>query len=323
MGQTLREIIRETTNQHLDAGYAVAGQALTAVGWVGGTLPQRNDMVELPVSDVAGPGFVVGMSLAGKRPIFICRYAGFMWLNGSAIINYAAKSKALWNRPCPLLIRAVSNEGSIGPVAGSSHHSLFLRMPGIKIFSPMTPFEWKLAYIEFMGGDDPVYLSEHRAAWGNEYELKDYRPDNPDIVLFPISITRFAAALASTELFAEDGLKVAIHHVFQIKPFTPSTGAQEDLRKAWFGGFVRDDDYVDGTAKPLALDLHLLTGARMNVLGLDNRTAGFAARVDVLPPDKDKIKAKIREIIQTKRQSQRDNFTPLNQHIKQDDGPFY
>ena len=322
MNQTLREVIRDTTDQHLNAGFICAGQCLRAVGNVGGTLPERNDLTELPMSDVADGGFVTGMALAGKRPIFVIRYQGFSWFNMIIPINYAAKSKALWGKPCPILIRSISNEGGIGPVAGSSHHSLFLRMPGVKIFSPMTPNEWKTAYDNFMSGDDVVYLSEHRAAWGNDYELLDYRPKNPDIVLFPISITRFDTAIASTELFAEDGLRVAIHHVFQLKPFTPSEAAQEDLRGANFGGIVIDDDYPDGTAKALALDLHITTGAQMNVLGLDNRTAGFAPHVDNLPPDKDKIKAKIHGVIQAKRQAQM-KFTPLPQHIEHDDGPFY
>lgn len=297
MDQTLREVIRSTTAQHLDTGHLVMGQALSAVGWVGGTLPERSDMTELPCSDVAGSGFVVGAALAGRRPIYVVRYQGFQWLNASFIINYAAKSKALWNRPCPMLIRSVAMEGGIGPVAGSSHHSLFLRMPGIKIFSPATPLEWKSAYDEFMAGDDVVYLSEHRGSWGNHQEFLDYRPLWPDIVLFPISITRFAACEASTELFAETGLRVAIHHISKLKPFLPGKAVEEDLGVAHYGGIVLDDDYPDGTAKALAFDLHKLTGAPMSVLGLEDRTAGFSAQTDNLPPNADKICAFVRQII--------------------------
>ena len=298
MSKTLREVILETTAQHLDSGYICAGQCLRAVGNVGGTLPERPELTELPMSDVADGGFITGMALAGKRPIFVIRYQGFLWFNGSIIANYAMKSKAIWGRPCPILIRGISMEGGIGPVASSSHHSLFLRMPGVKIFSPMTPNEWKVAYDEFMSGDDVVYLSEHRASWGNEHELPDYQPEKPDIVLFPISITRFAATLSSTELHTE-GIRVAIHHISQIKPFTPSSDALNDLAFAKYGGIVLDDDYPDGTAKALAFDLYHLTGVQMNVMGLDNRTAGFSAATDNLPPGKDEIKAMIRSIVKT------------------------
>lgn len=297
MGQTLREVIRATTDEHLNAGHLVMGQCLTAVGWVGGTLPERHDMTELPCSDVAGPGFAVGAALVGRRPILVVRYQGFQWLNACLVVNYAAKSKALWGRPCPLLVRSIAMEGGIGPVAGSSHHSLFTRMPGVKVFAPMTPGEWRDAYHEFMAGDDVAYLSEHRGAYNNEWELLTHYYDQAaHIILFPISITRFAAVEAAQELFDECGLRVGVQQVWQLKPFVPSETALANLAQAGHG-VVIDDDYPGGAASDLAMQLHALTGARMRVLGLDDRTAGFAARVDNLPPDKVRIKAFVKELI--------------------------
>lgn len=296
MGLTLREAIRETTAQHLDAGRLVMGECLSAVGWVNGTLPERQDMIELPMADVANSGFAVGAALARKRPILIIRYQGFSWFGAALIVNYAAKSKALWGVPCPLLVRSIAMEGGIGPVAGSSHHSLYHRMPGVKIVSPMTPGEWRVAYEDFMAGDDVVYLSEHRKAYDNSDEFSPWiGGHNPDIVLFPISITRFAAHQAAVELSAE-GIAVLVHHVVSIKPFAPTVEQLEDLRRARCGGIVLDDDYADGTAKAIALDLHAATGARMRAIGLEDRTAGFAARVDNLPPDKDRIKKVVIEV---------------------------
>ena len=109
--KTLREVIQETTDQHLNAGHLIMGQCLTAVGYVGNTLPERQDMTELPMSDVAGAGFVVGAALMGRRPIYVVRYQGFMHYNAPMIVNYAMKSKAIWGRSCPILIRAISMEG--------------------------------------------------------------------------------------------------------------------------------------------------------------------------------------------------------------------
>ena len=53
-------------------------------------------------------------------------------------------------------------EGGIGPVAGSSHHSLYYRMPGVKIVSPMTPMEYKSIYNSYLKDDSVYYVSEHR-----------------------------------------------------------------------------------------------------------------------------------------------------------------
>ncbi len=289
MGQTLRDVIRETTDRHLNAGYTCAGQCLRAVGNVGGTLPERPDLTELPMSDVADGGLITGMALAGKRPIFVIRYQGFCWFNMSIPMNYAAKSKAIWGKPCPMLIRAISMEGGIGPVASSSHHSLVMRMPGVKIYSPMTPYEWEVAYEEFMTGDDVVYLSEHRGAWGNEKEFGDeFRGGK--ITLYPISITRFAAQEAVTELERE-GIAVNILHIRELKPLYMRYLSTAEI------GIVIDDDYASGAASAIAMEIHQLTGAKMHVMGLENRTAGFSAQTDNLPPSKSKIKDFIRSLL--------------------------
>ena len=299
MSITLRDTIKETVRYHLTEEKGLAmGQCLTAVGWVGGTLPElyeEDGMVEISMADVAGGGFAVGAALAGRRPMYVIRYQGFNWFNAPMIINYAAKSKEIWGVPCPMFVRSIAMEGGIGPVAGSSHHALYYRMPGIKIVSPMTPGEYEQAYAEFMESDDVVYVSEHRGAYGNTEELPNIEYDIPDIVLFPISITRFAAVEASKEL-EKEGYKVAVHHIVNIKPFNPTENDKLVLKRAKHG-IVLDDDYVDGIAKSLAFDLCKGTSSEMHVMGLKDKSAGFYPQVDNLPPSKDEIIAKIKEIL--------------------------
>jgi len=299
MSISLRDTIKETVRYHLTQEKGlVMGQCLTAVGWVGGTLPElyeEDGMVELSMADVAGGGFAVGAALAGRRPMYVIRYQGFNWFNAPIIINYAAKSKEIWGVPCPMFIRSIAMEGGIGPVAGSSHHSLYYRMPGIKIVSPMTPNEYRKAYTDFIISDDVVYVSEHRGAYNNTKELPNIEYDDPDIILFPISITRFASIEAS-EALRKEGYKVSVHHIVNIKPFKPTTNDKLSLNKAKFG-IVLDDDYVDGIAKSLAFDLAQDTQSEISVMGLKNKSAGFSSQVDNLPPSKDEIIAKIKEII--------------------------
>jgi pyruvate/2-oxoglutarate/acetoin dehydrogenase E1 component len=163
MAITLRDTIKSIVKDHLVSKKGKAyGQCLTAVGWVGGTLPELYEddgMVELSMADVAGGAIVVGAALAGDRPIYVVRYQGFQWYNCVSIVNYAAKSKSIWKRPCPVFVRSIAMEGGIGPVAGSSHHSLVYRMPGIKIASPMSPSEYLECYDHFMNYDEPYYIS--------------------------------------------------------------------------------------------------------------------------------------------------------------------
>ena len=64
MAKTVRETIKEITRKHLTEKNGLCfGQCLTAVGWVGGTLPEMYEdegMVEVTTADVANGGFVVG-----------------------------------------------------------------------------------------------------------------------------------------------------------------------------------------------------------------------------------------------------------------------
>jgi acetoin:2,6-dichlorophenolindophenol oxidoreductase subunit beta len=303
MARTVRETIKDITRNHLKKENGlVFGQCLTAVGWVGGTLPElyeEDGMVELSMSDVAGGAIVVGSALAGRRPMYVIRYQGFNWYNSPSIVNYACKSKEIWNNPCPLLVRSIAMEGGIGPVAGSSHHSLYHRMPGIKIASPMTSKEYEEVYEEFMKNDDVVYVSEHRGSYSNTEEFEDTLHSKSDIVLFPISITRFEAEKAKKKL-EEGGFKVSIIHQKWIKPFVFKEEWKNCLINSTNGGIVLDDDYEDGVSKCIAQEMMLNTGKKVYTLGLKNRTAGFHKKVDNLPPSASEISNFVLGIINEK-----------------------
>lgn len=302
MADTVRETIKSLTRNHLSNGGRCFGQCLTAVGWVGGTLPELYEddgMVELSMADVAGGSIVTGIALAGERPIYVVRYQGFQWYNAPSIVNYAAKSKEIWGRPCPIFVRSIAMEGGIGPVAGSSHHSIYDRMPGLKVISPMTPGEYKLAYKSFMKDDVPYYVSEHRKSYDNTKELPHVMHEESDFVLFPISITRFAAEEARKTL-EELGYKISIIHQLWIKPFVVDETWEKCLKNSKFGGLVLDDDYEQGVATNIAHKLMLSSSKPVDVLCIDNRTAGFHPDVDNLPPTPEKIVKKVLEAINAK-----------------------
>jgi acetoin:2,6-dichlorophenolindophenol oxidoreductase subunit beta len=305
MAKTLREVIKETIFFHLKKKNGlVFGQCLTAVGWVGGTLPhltEKDGMIDLSMADVANGGIVAGAGLSGRRPIYVIRYQGFNWFNAPIILNYSCKSKEIWNVPCPIFVRGIAMEGSIGPVAGSSHTSLYYRMPGIKILSPMTPNEYKTSYDYFMKNDDVVYISEHRGSYDNKLELRDILPNNCDIIIFAISITRFEAKKVADE-FAKVGINVGIANIFWIKPFKIKPKWIEILNKSKFGGIILDDDYTQGIAESLAYNLlkKAKKNVKIKVVGLKDRSAGFAKEVDNLPPNKTELIKIIKKIVKKK-----------------------
>ena len=299
MGNKLRQTINVITFNHLKKNKSqVFGQNLTTVGWVAGTLPklyEKDGVVELPMADVAGGGIVTGAALAGKRPIYIIRYQGYNWFNCIFILNYACKSKEMWKIPAPIFIRGISSEGGIGPVAGSSHISMFYKMPGIKIYSPMTNKEYKNVYKLFMKNNDVFYVSEHRKSYENKNEFKNVLKKNLDLILMPISITRFEAEKAMKQL-NDSGFKIGILHLVNLKPFDLSKKWINAIKTTKYGVLMTDNDYDDGLLSILAHKINEKTEKKVHLLGLKNKSAGHTELRDNLPPNHLEIIKKVKEL---------------------------
>ena len=304
MGKELKEIIKNITASHLKKYKSfVFGQNLTGVGWVAGTLPklyEKDGVIELPTSDVSAGGFVTGAALMKKRPIYIIRYQGFNWFNCIFIINYACKSKEIWKIPAPMLIRGMSQEGSIGPVAGSSQISMFYKMPGIKIVSPMSPFEYEKAYQSFEEDDDVYYFSEHRESYSRIKKFKNIFLKKSDVVLLPISVTRFDAESVQRKM-TENGYNISIFHIVWLKPFRVTKNLINTINNSEHGAIILDNDFEDGIPSIIAGKLQKLVNKKIHTLGLKNKTAGHHSKVDNLPPKHNKIEKFIIKIIEKKK----------------------
>lgn len=280
----LAETIRETSRKHLLEGGCLLGQCLTAVGWVGGTVPEIYDedkIIELPTSDSSNSAIACGFALAGKRPIYVIRYQGFLWYNAASLLNYAAKSKEMWNVPCPVFVRALGMEGHIGPVASGMHHSMAIHMPGIAVAAPITPNEWKAVWNYYMEHDDPMFCSEHRASFTVDYELEDRIEDEVDVTIFAISITRLHTFKVS--------YKCNVINILWLKPCEFSEESLASLGRSKFGLVLDGGNVPCRAGEHVAVQLMQLTGKPVYVLGLDDRTAGFATHCDNLSPTTEKI----------------------------------
>ncbi len=300
MGRTVAETIQAITRKHLVENQGLLfGQCVTAVGWIGGTVPQMTEeegIVELSMSDVAGPGIAVGAALAGRRPIYVIRYQGFMWYNASPIVNYAAKSKEMWGVPCPIFVRALAMEGGMGPVASGAHHSMVMRMPGIPIVAPMTPGEWTEAWDWFMTHDDPMYVSEHRRSFTINDEMEPALHPQADITIFGISAGRLNAIEAVKQL-ATQGITCDLIHLAWLKPFQVTGVMTDSLKKTGLGLIVDSDYEIGGASRSIAYDLMHATGVPVHAQGLEDRVAGFAPHLDNPTPPPSKIMERVKNIL--------------------------
>lgn len=274
------------------------GQCLTAVGWVGGTIPhltEEQGIVELSMADVAGGSIAVGAALSGRRVIYVVRYQGFMWYNAPSLVNYAAKSKDMWGIACPLLVRAIAMDGHIGPVASSSHHSLVARMPGLTVASPMDGREWREVFEWWLAHDDPVYVSESRKSFSLTASPRQRTRTNVEIVLIAIGSARLTAEEAAQRLEA-NGVSVATFGILWIKPLEIPDWVRLAVRDAR-ATLVIDSDFEQcSVGMSVAYSLQHETGCRVDVLGLDERSAGFSKETDNTTPSPQKILSKLRQI---------------------------
>ncbi len=298
MGKTTAEVIKELTRSHLEEdGGVLLGQCVSAVGWIGGTVPDCQGIVEIPMSDVAAPAFACGYALAGRRPIFVVRSQGFMWYNASSFVNYAARSKQVWGVPVPVFIRSIGMEGGgIGHTASSSLHGIFMHAPGLPVAAPMTPHEYRQVWNHFKSNDDPIYVSEHRRSFPIDFEMTDHIENDADITIFAISAARLNAQDAQAEL-RTIGIKANLIHTVWLKPFQPSKEALAALKKSKIGLVVDSDFEICGASKSLAYDLSIMSGVPVHALGLEDRVCGAGASLENITPSSQIIIKKIQSIL--------------------------
>lgn len=293
--KTLRQTINEKTKKHLQSGGKLFAQCTKAVGWIGGTVPSDvpEGIIELPTSDVSNGGIVVGHGLAGTRPIYVIRYQGFITYNGASIFNYAAKSKAMWEVSCPIFVRSIAMEGSIGPVASNAHHSVAVRFPGIKVFAPITPTEWELSWDSFMKDDDPVYCSEHRKTYDHTDNIMTGRIQlkDTDTLIIGIGYSRISGLEAALKLDAD------FSYIYQLKPIVFEPILDYALKnKKYKKIIVVDSDFTScGVSEHVCCEISKRYGKLALPLGIDDRTAGFSPHCDNLTPSVEGITKFVRD----------------------------
>lgn len=300
MAPTVAETISAITRDHLTSGRGVLfGQCVTAVGWIGGTVPQLTEsegIIELSMADVAGAGIAVGAALvSGCRPIYVIRYQGFMAYNAASLLNYAAKSKGMWGVPCPLFVRSIAMEGGIGPVAGGCHHSMVMRMPGMPVVAPMTSGEWRAAWEWYLGHDDPVYVSEHRRSFALTTEMADETHLDSRVTVFGISASRLNAREA-IEALSLEGIHCDFFNLVWLKPFTMTEAMLASLRRTGVGIVIDSDFELCGASRSLAYELMHASGVPVHAMGLEDRSAGFSPHLDNPTPRVERIMQALRTL---------------------------
>lgn len=273
MARTLGETIKEITRKHLEENNGlIMGQCLSAVGWVNNTVPDTKNIIELPMTDVAGGGIAAGAAIVGRRPILVLRFQDFIFLNSSMLVNFAAKRKEIFGRSAPVFIRSLATEGpGVGPVHSGVFHNIFMHMPGFKVVAPMTPLEYENIWDDFMKNNDPMYVSEHRISFNQTEEMKNIILPDADITIYGISSARFNV-LEAVEILKKQGIKCNIIHLYWLKPLRLTEEIINPLKETKLGLVVDPCFEICGASESIAYELMKKTKIYVEALGAEDKS---------------------------------------------------
>lgn len=122
-------------------------------------------VLDMPVSENAMTGILIGSAIAGMRPIMTHQRVDFFLLALDQLINNAAKWHYMFDKQMtvPLVIRLIIGRGwGQGPQHSQTLHSLFAHIPGLKVVMPATPYDAKGLLAAAIKDNNPVVYLEHR-----------------------------------------------------------------------------------------------------------------------------------------------------------------
>lgn len=263
---SLREKIYQITKEYLDQHNGILlGECVSDPGGVAGTIPQSPNVVDLPMTEVAGADFAVGCALVGRRPIFVVRFQDFMLMNGSPFIAYAATVKDIHGMAAPVFIRALAND-HFDATHSNVLHSMFMHNPGFRVCAPMTPGEYQEVWDTFWQDDKCMYVSEFRDAYDNTEDMHDQVYEDAVLNVFGVSQCR-ANMIKASEMLLEEGIRINLFHVLWLKPFDTSKYAPYIAKQS--RGLIVDPTRVNcGAGQSLAYQLMMdYPGSHFEALG--------------------------------------------------------
>lgn len=220
-------------------------------------------VMDMPVSENAMTGIVIGTALMGFRPIMTHQRVDFCLLALDQIINNAAKWHYMFGGKgsVPLVIRLLIGRGwGQGPQHSQTLHNIFAHIPGLKVVMPSNCYDAKGLLIASVEDNNPVIFIEHRWLHGifGEVPKEIYRvplgkakimKEGKDLTIITCSHSTLEAWKA-IQLLDQDGVSIELIDLRTLKPLDTHTIMQS----------------VKKTGRALVVDL-------------DWKTCGFAAEI--------------------------------------------
>jgi len=193
-------------------------------------------VMDMPASENAMTGVVVGAAIHGLRPMMVHQRSDFFLLGLDQLINNAAK----WNymfagkMKVPLVIRILVGKGwGQGCQHSQTLHSIYAHIPGVKVVMPSNSYDAKGLLVASMRDNNTVIYIEHRWLYNttsyvpNElYEIEIGKAkivkEGKDISILTISDS-VLDTIKSLEILEKEGIDAEIIDLRCVKPLDKQT----------------------------------------------------------------------------------------------------
>jgi pyruvate dehydrogenase E1 component subunit beta len=133
-------------------------------------------VIDTPISEGGFTGAAIGMAMTGLRPIVEMMTWNFSFQAVDQIIQNAAKIRYFsgGQASVPMVIRG-PNGGGVQLSAQHTHslEGFYGHFPGLKVVSPVTPYDAKGMMIEAIRDPDPVIFLEAGALYGTKGDVPE------------------------------------------------------------------------------------------------------------------------------------------------------
>lgn len=191
---------------------------------------------DTPISEPGFTGAGVGAAATGLRPIVEILYSDWLTLCTDQIVNMAAKMRYMFGGKVnmPLVVRAPFGAGGgVAAQHSQSFEAWFNHIPGLKVVTPITPYDVKGMLKAAIRDDNPVMFFEHKRSYQMKGEVPDgdyivpfgkaaIRREGSDVTIVSYSMMSIRAQNAAEEL-AKQGISCEVIDLRSILPLDYET----------------------------------------------------------------------------------------------------
>jgi pyruvate/2-oxoglutarate/acetoin dehydrogenase E1 component len=308
------EMMRDETVILLGCDVAIRGNPF---GVTKGLCQQFGEkrVIDTPISEAGFTGIGIGAAGMGLRPIVEILYSDWITLAMDQIVNIAAKIRYMFGGKInmPLVIRAPF--GCSGGVAAQHSQSLeawFNHVPGLKVVTPLTPYDVKGMLKTAVRDDNPVIFFEHKNSYTMKGEVpeEDYtvpfgkaavRREGSDITIVTYSYMTVKSMNVAEEL-ASEGIQCEVIELRSLLPLDYET-VMKSVEKTNRVVVVQEAHLRGGMASDIVAEIvdrgfDLLDAPPVRVGSLNIPVPFNKTLEKMVIPDENRIKSAVKRVLE-------------------------